>query len=86
MTTYNRRQTRFALLLIGLIAVILIYNLWNSIALTAFNPFSEFADQKTNSSVPLHCTYYLEEPLKHGCMVFSFLLSFLLLSILKCVH
>ena len=42
MTTYNRRQTRFALLLIGLIAVILIYNLWNSIALTAFNPFSEF--------------------------------------------
>lgn len=46
MTTYNRRQTRFALLLIGLIAVILIYNLWNSIALTAFNPFSEFADQK----------------------------------------
>ena len=46
MTTYNRRQTRFALLLIGLIAVILIYNLWNSIALTAFIPFSEFADQK----------------------------------------
>lgn len=46
MTTYNRRQTRFALLLIGIIAVILIYNLWNSIALTAFNPFSEFADQK----------------------------------------